>query len=92
MTGQEVKFTDEEMKEVSEIQEAIQTVTFQMGNIRIERLLLDRHRDKLADNEDTVLAEYDRVRKAEEVLVHTLNEKYGVGSLNSATGVFTPDK
>ena len=46
--------------------------------------------DALETRKTEVEQEYEGVQQQERDLVKTLNEKYGPGSLNPETGVFTP--
>ena len=41
------KFTEEEMKKVSEIKEQYNEITIQLGQIELDRLLLEEQRDAL---------------------------------------------
>ena len=45
---------------------------------------------KLEARKTEVEQEYEAVQQQERDLVQTLNDKYGPGSLNPETGVFTP--
>ena len=61
-----------------------------MGSLSFQRILLDQQSDALEARKTEVEQEYEGVQQQERDLVAQLNEKYGPGSLNPETGVFTP--
>ena len=56
----------------------------------MQRLLLQQQIDGLDNAETQLEAEYGEIQQTERNLVKSLNEKYGPGNLDPATGVFTP--
>ena len=56
----------------------------------VQRILLDQQSDALETRKTEIEQEYEAVQQQERDLVQKLNEKYGPGSLNPETGVFTP--
>ena len=79
----EIKFTDEELKKVQDIKEQYNKLTVQLGQIELDRNLLDEQRNVLN-------TEYSNLRDMEMEFAKGLSNKYGVGSLNLQTGVFVP--
>ena len=79
----EIKFTDEELKKVQDIKEQYNKLTVQLGQIELDRNLLDEQRKVLT-------TEYSNLRDMEMEFAKGLSNKYGVGSLNLQTGVFVP--
>ena len=79
----EIKFTDEELKKVQDIKEQYNKLTVQLGQIELDRNLLDEQRKVLN-------TEYSNLRDMEMEFAKGLSNKYGVGSLNLETGVFVP--
>jgi hypothetical protein len=53
-------------------------------------LLVQQQLDSIDDTEAKLEVEYSEVQETERELVKSLNEKYGPGNLDPATGVFTP--
>ena len=53
-------------------------------------MLLQQQIDGLDNAETQLEAEYGEIQQTERNLVKSLNEKYGPGNLDPATGVFTP--
>ncbi len=53
-------------------------------------MLVQQQLDVIDDTEAKLEVEYGEVQDTERKLVADLNEKYGPGNLDPATGVFTP--
>ena len=78
-----VKFTDEELQKITEIQRLFNTVLKQAGQVRIEEIETLKRKQQVEDN-------YNEVKKMESDLVSELTTKYGQGQINLETGEFTP--
>ena len=90
MADQEIKFSEEELKSLSDLQSSYQQKQLQFGQLRVQRLLVQQQLDSISDAEAKLEVEYRDVQETERNLVKQLNEKYGPGNLDPATGVFTP--
>jgi len=90
MADQETKFSEEELKSLQELQNSYQQKQLQFGQLRVQRLLVQQQLDAIDDTEAKLEVEYSEVQETERKLVADLNEKYGPGNLDPATGVFTP--
>ena len=90
MADKEVKFTDDEMQQLADIQTSYQNLQMRMGNLSMQKIAHDKQSEALADLEDTLLTELETLQGNEQTLAQSFNEKYGVGQLDPATGVFTP--
>ena len=88
--NKEIKFTDEELKSLSELSTEYQRTQFAFGQARVQRIALNKRLSELDEAEVKLEADYDKLQKQEQDLVKQLNEKYGPGSLDPETGVFTP--
>ena len=85
-----VKFTDEELQSLQGLQEKYTEKQGLLGQLAVQRLLLDQQREALTARTTEVEQEYQTVQQEERDLVTTLNEKYGPGQLDPTSGVFTP--
>ena len=85
-TTPEVKqFTEKELKALTDLQAKSQNVTFQFGQLYINKIRLDE--------QETALKNYAKSLEEEEAnLAKDLSDKYGKGSINVETGEFTPIK
>ena len=86
----EIKFTDEELKSLSDLSQNYQNIQTSFGQIRVQRILLEQQGDSLEEAEVKMEADYKDLQETERKLVQELNEKYGPGQLDPQTGVFTP--
>ena len=89
-TSDEMKFTEEELQSLQNLQNGYQEKQALLGQLAVQRILLDQQSDALEIRTTEVEEEYAGVQQQERDLVVQLNEKYGPGSLNPETGVFTP--
>ena len=87
---EEVKFTDDELKSLQELQTGYQGKQNILGQLAVQKILLNQQIDALNIRTEEVETEYQTVQQEERDLVKKLNEKYGPGQLDPTTGVFTP--
>ena len=87
--AKEVKFTDDELKQLQELQNSYQEKQLQFGQLKVQRILIQQQSDALEEAEVKLEEDYKGVQETERGIVQQLNEKYGPGSLNPETGVFT---
>ena len=86
----EIKFTDEELKSLQDLSQSYQNIQASFGQMKVQKLLNQQQADALEEAEVKMEADYKDVQDKERELVQSLNEKYGPGSLDPQTGVFTP--
>ena len=86
----EIKFTEDELKSVSDLQVKYNTVTNKFGQIAIAKLNLEKQQESVEEEEFKVHEELESVRAEEQEVLTGITEKYGPGSLDPQTGVFTP--
>jgi len=88
--SKEVKFTDDELQSLQGLQTSYQEKQVMLGQLSVQRILLNQQLDALETRTVEVETEYQTVQQEERDIVKTLNEKYGPGQLDPTTGVFTP--
>ena len=81
----EVKFTDDELKEVKSLQTNYMDIQNEFGQLKLAQIRLERQEKNLSDK----LVEVENTEKS---FLDKITEKYGKGVLNPETGVFTPEK
>tara|TARA_Y100001937_G_scaffold40247_1_gene57154 strand:- start:5245 stop:5562 length:318 start_codon:yes stop_codon:yes gene_type:complete len=86
----EVKFTDEEMQKLAQLQQSYQQLQATFGQLRVQKIMLDDQVANLEETEISVEEQYKKAQQTERDFVKSLNEKYGPGTLDPATGTFTP--
>ena len=88
--SKDIKFTEDELKSLQDLQNSYQQKQLQFGQLKVQKILVQQQVDGLETSESQLEVEYGDVQETERKLVEELNEKYGPGSLDPATGVFTP--
>ena len=83
MANKSIKFTEEEVQSLQNLQRTYQQITLAFGQLAVSKLTLEE-RDANLKN---ALAD---TKNKENELAKSLTEKYGKGSLNIETGEFTP--
>ena len=86
----EVKFTEDELKSLQDLQTNYQEKQVALGQLSVQRILVNQQMEVLAIRQEELETEYTAVQQEERDLVQGLNEKYGPGQLDPQTGVFTP--
>ena len=86
----EIKFTEEELKSIQEISQKSNDITNRFGQLAIAKINLDKQNESVETEEFKLHEELDALRKEEQEALEKINEKYGPGSLDPQTGVFTP--
>ena len=82
---EEVKFTDEELKQVQTIQQSYANVQNQFGQLKLAQIRLDEQEVELEDA-------LKQIQSEEKKFLDEITKKYGEGTLNPETGEFTPNK
>ena len=88
--GEAVKFSEEELQSLQELQNTYASISTQFGQLKVSRINLERQVYNLDEMEDNLEKAWEENRQTESDLVKSLNEKYGAGSLNPQTGEFIP--
>ena len=83
--SEEVKFTEEELKQVQNIQSNYQNIQTQFGQLKLTQIRLDEQEIELEEALKSIQSE-------EKKFLDGITSKYGQGTLNPETGVFTPSE
>ncbi len=86
----EIKFSEEELKELGDLQQSYQEKQAQLGQIAVQKILLGQQVEAIDNRQVELEGEYEAIQQTERDLVQKLNEKYGPGQLDPQSGVFTP--
>ena len=90
--SEKVKFSDEELKDLEQLQNDNSQKQGELGQVHVQRLLLNQQIEELHNNQSALEQEYIQIQGREKQLVDALNQKYGPGQLDPETGVYTPAK
>ena len=80
-----VKFTEEELKQVQDMQKSYANVQNQFGQLKMAQIRLDEQEVELEES-------LKSIQNDEKKFLDGITKKYGEGTLNPETGVFTPNK
>ena len=90
--SESVKFTDEEMKELKQIQESYVEVQNNLGQTQVSILRLEQQRENLFNYENSLKEKFFKVQEDKKKFIEKVTEKYGDGELNPNTGEFISQK
>ena len=88
--AKEIKFTEDELKTLGDLQVSYSTITNKFGQLTIAKLNIDRQLELMGDEEDKLNGELESARDEEQKILNEITEKYGPGQLDPQSGVFTP--
>jgi hypothetical protein len=86
-----LKFTDEELESLQNLQNSYQEKQVALGQLTVQKLLANQQTEVIETRMVELEQEYMKVQQEERDIVAKLNEKYGPGQLDPQTGVFTPN-
>ncbi len=81
--SEEIKFTQEELTQVQNIQKSYINVQNQFGQIKLSQIRLDEQEVELEDA-------LKQLQSEEKKFLDGITKKYGQGTLNPETGIFSP--
>jgi septal ring factor EnvC (AmiA/AmiB activator) len=91
MADKEIKFSDDELASLKQIQQDYLECQTAFGQIAIQKIALQQQIDSLAKGEEEYAKKYQDTQAKEKEVGKELNDKYGSGNLDPETGVFTPN-
>ena len=87
----EVKFTEEEMGSLKEIQESYFNIQTEYGKLELTRIRLEQQLDTLDNTDDNLKEKFIQTQTTEKEFLDGITKKYGEGTLDQDSGVFTPN-
>ena len=85
------KFTEEELKSITEIQNGNSRIISELGQVELQLFLVNEELEKLDKMKSTLQIQFKNLQVKESELVSSLNEKYGIGTVDINTGEFVPE-
>ena len=86
------KFTEEEINKLQSLQESYMDVQNKLGQIAVARMRLQQQLDSFDNTETDLHKTFGEVQTEEQEFMKIITSKYGDGTLDPTTGVFTPHK
>ena len=90
--AEDTKFTKEEMDMISKIQETYLDIQQKLGQVSLSKLKLEQQSEAIDKMEKEILENFKKTQKEEKDFVDSVTKKYGDGTLNPESGIFTPNK
>lgn len=88
--AKEIKFTDNEIGQLRELQTTYNNVVNNLGQTEIQLTEAEKNLDELKETKLQLIQAYETAKQTESTLFTEINDKYGPGNLDIATGIFTP--
>ena len=90
--AEDTKFTKEEMDMISKIQETYLDIQQKLGQVSLSKLKLEQQVEAIDKVEKELLENFKKTQKEEKDFVDGVTKKYGDGTLDPESGIFTPNK
>ena len=81
----EIKLDTQELELIKSLSDQYNEITFQLGQIKIEKL-------RLEEMENSIIKNYQSLQTMEKSASEEIQKKYGEGVLDLETGIFTPSQ
>jgi hypothetical protein len=89
---EQTKFTTEELQKIKELQDKYQVLGIQSIQLKLAKKSTEEYLTTLNDQESQLNEQIYNVNQEEKDFAKTLSDKYGVGSLDLESGLFTPNQ
>ncbi len=86
------QFTQEEVEQIKKLQIDYQQIGLELVQIKLTMSQLKEQLTAYEQSEVKLIEKISEINKQEQKLVASLQERYGRGELDLATGVFTPNE
>ena len=86
----DVKFTEKELQSLQELSTKSNGITNRFGQLAIAKINLEKQSEAVEEEEFKLHEELEALKKEEQETLQSITEKYGPGTLDPQTGVFTP--
>ncbi len=86
------KLTDEELSSVKSLREEIIGAISTVGQLKLTHDLMEEDLASVKSRLNEQVAKYKEMLAKEKELIDVFMKKYGIGSLDIETGVFTPEQ
>ena len=90
--AEEVKFSEEELKTIKSIQDSYFEVQTDFGKLSLAKIKVEQQLEELDSVDNNLNKKFTGVQEKEQKFLEGITKKYGEGSLNPETGVFTANK
>ena len=89
--AERIKFTEEELKSITDIRDGNSRIISDLGQVELQVFMVTEELKKLEEMKSTLQIQFKNLQTSEAELVGSLNEKYGIGTVDINTGEFVPE-
>ena len=86
----DIKVDEAELQQVKELRNNFQQIMLQIGQSELQISDLENGIREIEKIKKQLFEKYEELKKNERTKLDELNSKYGIGTLNVDTGLFTP--
>ena len=83
--AKDIKFSEDELKKIMEIRTSYTEITNRLGQIQLTKYNLQKQ-------EEQAEIDFESIKVKEQEVLQGITDKYGPGTLDPNTGVFTPSE
>tara|TARA_Y100000310_G_C20384965_1_gene670000 strand:+ start:356 stop:661 length:306 start_codon:yes stop_codon:yes gene_type:complete len=83
------KFTEDEMNEVKKIQDKFFNIQDRFGALALAKININQQREQIEQEEISLKEQLKKNQETEKKFLDEVTKKYGEGTLNPETGIFT---
>lgn len=83
------KLTEEELKQIKEMQTHYNQFIFELGSAEIQLQNISLTKKAIEDEKNNILEDIKKLGEREKELADSLQQKYGNGNINTETGEIT---
>tara|TARA_R110001583_G_scaffold28857_8_gene101704 strand:- start:1916 stop:2191 length:276 start_codon:yes stop_codon:yes gene_type:complete len=87
-----IKFTKEELDQITTLRDSNQEKIGEFGNIELELILTNQRIEAIENAKEKLHNDFLELQSKERTLVQDLNKKYGAGQVDLTSGEFIPVK
>lgn len=80
------KITNEELQKLKDIQKSFSIVTYEIGQLEIEKILLTETLNSIEKEKQEHISTFNKIKISEEEFIKTISEKYNGKRINIETG------
>jgi hypothetical protein len=84
------KLTEEEIKQIKEMQAKYNQFVFELGSIEVQLQNVNATKSAIETEKNNIVEDIKKLGEREKELIDALKGKYGEGSINIETGEITP--
>ena len=90
--SEEIKFSKEELEQLENIQKKYASIQLKLGQLGFTKIRLENEIKQVNESENKLKSEFNTTQSEEKTFMDSLTQKYGEGTLDPKTGIFSVNK